>query len=43
LKSPEAEMLYLVSKGLFARKIMTDETLVSAKTIRIESLGIIKY
>jgi len=43
LEFPEAEMGYAVSKGLFARKIMTAGTLVNAKTIRIETPGIIKY
>lgn len=43
LEFPKGEMGFAVSKGLFARKIMTAGTLNNAKTIRIEPPGIIKY
>ena len=36
MEFPEAEVGYEVTKGLFARKVMTAGTLVNAKTVRIE-------
>jgi putrescine aminotransferase len=36
MEFPEAEVGYSVTKGLFARHIMTAGTLVNAKTVRIE-------
>lgn len=36
MEFPEAEMGYSVTKGLFARNVMTAGTLVNAKTVRIE-------
>lgn len=43
LEFPMSEMGWSVTKGLFARNIMTAGTLVNAKTIRIEPPAIIKY
>ena len=36
MEFPEAEVGYEVTKGLFARHVMTAGTLVNAKTVRIE-------
>ncbi len=36
MEFPEAEVGYAVTKGLFARHVMTAGTLVNAKTVRIE-------
>ena len=36
MEFPEAEVGHEVTKGLFARKVMTAGTLVNAKTVRIE-------
>ncbi|MDR2296050.1 MAG: putrescine aminotransferase [Clostridiales Family XIII bacterium] len=36
MEFPEAEVGYSVTKGLFARRVMTAGTLVNAKTVRIE-------
>lgn len=36
MEFPEAEVGYEVTKGLFARQVMTAGTLVNAKTVRIE-------
>ncbi|MDR2132861.1 MAG: putrescine aminotransferase [Clostridiales Family XIII bacterium] len=36
MEFPEAEIGYSVTKGLFARRVMTAGTLVNAKTVRIE-------
>ena len=42
MEFPEAEMGYSVTKGLFARQVMTAGTLVNAKTVRIEPPAILK-
>ncbi|MCL1808224.1 MAG: putrescine aminotransferase [Clostridiales bacterium] len=43
MEFPEAEVGYEVTKGLFARKVMTAGTLVNAKTVRIEPPAILTY
>ena len=43
MEFPEAEVGYEVTKGLFARKVMTAGTLVNAKTVRIEPPAIQSY
>ncbi len=42
MEFPEAEVGYEVTKGLFARNVMTAGTLVNAKTVRIEPPAILK-
>lgn len=43
MEFPEAEVGYAVTKGLFARQVMTAGTLVNAKTVRIEPPAILSY
>ncbi len=43
MEFPEAEVGYAVTKGLFARKVMTAGTLVNAKTVRIEPPAVLSY
>ena len=43
MEFPEAEVGYAVTKGLFARNVMTAGTLVNAKTVRIEPPAVLKY
>ena len=43
MEFPEAEVGYAVTKGLFARQVMTAGTLVNAKTVRIEPHAIPSY
>jgi len=43
MEFPQSEMGWSVTKGLFARNVMTAGTLVNAKTVRIEPPAIIKY
>lgn len=43
MEFPEAEIGYEVTKGLFARKVMTAGTLVNAKAVRIEPPAIQSY
>lgn len=43
MEFPEAEVGYEVTKGLFARKVMTAGTLVNAKTVRIEPPAVLSY
>jgi len=43
MEFPEAEVGYEVTKGLFARHVMTAGTLVNAKTVRIEPPAVLSY
>jgi putrescine aminotransferase len=43
MEFPEAEVGYAVTKGLFARNVMTAGTLVNAKTVRIEPPAVLSY
>src|SRR5665648_307537 len=43
MEFPEAEVGYEITKGLFARKVMTAGTLVNAKTVRIEPPAVLSY
>ena len=43
MEFPEAEVGYMVTKGLFDRHVMTAGTLVNAKTVRIEPPAVLTY
>jgi len=43
MEFPEAEVGYGITKGLFARKVMTAGTLANAKTVRIEPPAVLSY